>query len=126
MAERASLNRRKLLLGSAGAALSLGGCDRVTQDETAKQVLAIAETVTSRVQRLISPPQVLARESRKPIYRRISSRTARPIPMMTIIRRRRKGLCRLAARGRRTGRAAGKIVACRAAGPAIAHPNNPA
>jgi predicted metalloendopeptidase len=34
----------------------------VTQDETAKQVLAIAETVTSRVQRLISPPQVLARE----------------------------------------------------------------
>ena len=62
MTERASLNRRKLLLGSAGAALSLGGCDRVTQDETAKQVLAIAETVTSRVQRLISPPQVLARE----------------------------------------------------------------
>jgi DMSO/TMAO reductase YedYZ molybdopterin-dependent catalytic subunit len=62
MAERASLNRRKLLLGSAGAALSLGGCDRVTQDETAKQVLAIAETVTMRVQRLISPAQVLARE----------------------------------------------------------------
>src|SRR5262249_58732742 len=62
MRERALVDRRKLLLGSAGAALSLCGCDRVAQNDTTKNVLAIAEKITSRVQRLISPPQVLARE----------------------------------------------------------------
>src|SRR5215510_4988876 len=62
MRERALIDRRKLLLGSAGAALSLSGCDRVAQNDTTKNVLAMAEKLTSRVQRLISPPQVLARE----------------------------------------------------------------
>ena len=62
MRERALIDRRRLLLGSAGAALTLCGCDRVAQNDTTKHVLAIAEKVTSRVQRLISPPQVLARE----------------------------------------------------------------
>src|SRR5260370_39512016 len=62
MRERTPLKRRKLLLGSGGAALSLCGCDRVAQNDATKNVLAIAEKLTSRVQRLISPPQVLARE----------------------------------------------------------------
>src|SRR5262249_31982396 len=62
MRERALIDRRKLLLGSAGAALSLCGGDRVAQNDTTKNVLAMAEKLTSRVQRLISPPQVLARE----------------------------------------------------------------
>src|SRR5215475_11983546 len=62
MRERALIDRRKLLLGSAGAALSLSGCDRVAQNDTTKKVLAIAEKLTSHVQHLISPPQVLARE----------------------------------------------------------------
>src|SRR5262249_16375770 len=62
MREKALIDRRKLLVGSAGAALSLGGCDRVAQNDTTKKVLAIAEKLTSQVQRLISPSQVLARE----------------------------------------------------------------
>ena len=62
MREKASIDRRKLLVGSAGAALSLCGCDRVAQNHTTKNVLASAEKLTSWVQRLISPPQILARE----------------------------------------------------------------
>jgi DMSO/TMAO reductase YedYZ molybdopterin-dependent catalytic subunit len=62
MREMASIDRRKLLLGSAGAALSLCGCDRVAQNDTTKNVLGSAEKLTSWVQRLISAPQALARE----------------------------------------------------------------
>ena len=62
MRERASIDRRKLLFGSAGTALLLCGCGRVAQNDTTKDVLGSAENLTSWVQRLVSPPQVLARE----------------------------------------------------------------
>ena len=57
-----SVDRRKFLTGTAGAAAFLSGCDRLTQSDTTKDVLASAETLTSNVQHLISPEQVLARE----------------------------------------------------------------
>ena len=58
--EKSRIHRRTLLLG--GAALTLGGCDRIASDVRSKQVLASAETLTSRVQRLLSPAGALARE----------------------------------------------------------------
>jgi DMSO/TMAO reductase YedYZ molybdopterin-dependent catalytic subunit len=62
MLEARSVDRRKFLAGAAGAAALLGGCDRLAQSDTTKNVLASAETLTSDVQHLISPEQVLARE----------------------------------------------------------------
>ena len=62
MLETQSVDRRKFLAGAAGAAALLGGCDRLAQSETTKNVLASAETLTSDVQHLISPEQVLAPE----------------------------------------------------------------
>ena len=62
MLEMRSVDRRKFLAGAAGAAALLGGCDRLAQSDTTKNVLASAETLTSDVQHLISPEQVLAPE----------------------------------------------------------------
>jgi DMSO/TMAO reductase YedYZ molybdopterin-dependent catalytic subunit len=62
MLETRSVDRRKFLAGAAGAAALLGGCDRLAQSDTTKNVLASAETLTSGVQHLISPEQVLAPE----------------------------------------------------------------
>src|SRR5215831_3356994 len=62
MPETPSVDRRKFLAGAAAAAAFLGGCDRLTQSGTTKDVLASAETLTSNVQHMISPEQVLARE----------------------------------------------------------------
>ena len=62
MFETRSVDRRRFLAGAAGAAALLGGCDRLAQSDTTKNVLASAETLTSDVQHLISPEQVLAPE----------------------------------------------------------------
>ena len=58
------IDRRKLIGGAAGAAgaLLLGGCDRLAQNDQVKNVLAGAEGLTARVQRLVSPDEALARE----------------------------------------------------------------
>ena len=58
------IDRRKLIGGAAGAAgaLLLGGCDRLAQSDQVKNVLAGAEGLTARVQRLVSPDEALARE----------------------------------------------------------------
>jgi DMSO/TMAO reductase YedYZ molybdopterin-dependent catalytic subunit len=57
------MDRRKLIGGAAGAAaaLLLGGCDRLAQSEQVKNVLARAEGLTARVQRLVTG-DALARE----------------------------------------------------------------
>jgi hypothetical protein len=65
MPETPSIDRRKFIAGAAGAAALLGGCDRLAQSDTTKNVLASAETLTSDVQHLISPEQVLAPEYTK-------------------------------------------------------------
>src|SRR5215510_2187808 len=62
MFETRPVDRRKFLASAAGAAALLGGCDRLAQSDTTKNVLASAETLTSDVQHLISPEQVLAPE----------------------------------------------------------------
>ena len=62
--EKARFNRRKLMAGSTGAmsALLLGGCDRLSEDPTVQRVLASAESVTRRMQRLLGGDHSLAPE----------------------------------------------------------------
>jgi DMSO/TMAO reductase YedYZ molybdopterin-dependent catalytic subunit len=65
MRKRNVIDRRRLMIRAAevaGAALMLGGCDRLVGNDTTKAILASAERLTARVQRLVSPAQSLARE----------------------------------------------------------------
>src|ERR1700745_3243843 len=62
MPEAPSVDRRKFLGGAAGAAAFLGASAHLTQSYKTKNVLASPETLTSNVQYLISPEQVLAPE----------------------------------------------------------------
>ena len=58
MHKRNVIDRRRLMIRTAeaaGAALVLGGCDRLVGDDTTKAILASAERLTARVQRLVSP-----------------------------------------------------------------------
>jgi DMSO/TMAO reductase YedYZ molybdopterin-dependent catalytic subunit len=58
------LTRRRLLLGSLGAAgtVMLGGCDAWVQNDSVQRVLAMAESLTKGSQRLLLPDDGLARE----------------------------------------------------------------
>ncbi|MBB3456883.1 DMSO/TMAO reductase YedYZ molybdopterin-dependent catalytic subunit [Rhizobium sp. BK313] len=58
------VSRRRFLIGSAAAlgAVGLTGCDDVTQNQSVQKVLALAEGLTMRTQRLLVSPQALARE----------------------------------------------------------------
>jgi DMSO/TMAO reductase YedYZ molybdopterin-dependent catalytic subunit len=58
------LSRRGFLIGAAATlgAVGLTGCDDITENQNVQQVLAMAETLTMRTQRLLVPPQKLARE----------------------------------------------------------------
>jgi DMSO/TMAO reductase YedYZ molybdopterin-dependent catalytic subunit len=58
------INRRRFLIGSGAAlgAVGLTGCDDVVQNENVQKVLAMAEQLTMRSQRLLVPQQKLARE----------------------------------------------------------------
>ena len=65
MRKRNVIDRRRLMTRAAevaGAALMLGGCDRLVGSDTTKAILASAERLTARVQHLVSPAQSLARE----------------------------------------------------------------
>src|ERR1700720_4216826 len=65
MRKRNVSDRRRLMIRAAevaGAALMLGGCDRLVGSDTTKAILASAERLTARVQHLVSPAQSLARE----------------------------------------------------------------
>ena len=55
----ARLTRRGLI---AGAALMLGGCDKIAGSEDTRRALASAETLTQKVQGLLGAPQALAAE----------------------------------------------------------------
>src|SRR6266850_1256600 len=60
-----NVDRRRLMIRAAevaGAALVLGGCDRLVGSDTTKAILASAERLTERLQHLVSPAQSLARE----------------------------------------------------------------
>lgn len=61
---RHSISRRRFLLGGALGAgtLALGGCDAFTQNTEINQVLASAENLTLRAQRLLQGRAALARE----------------------------------------------------------------
>ncbi len=87
MPETPSVDRRKFLAGAAGAAAFLGGCDRLAQSDTTKNVLASAETLTRNVQHLISPERVLAPEYTEADLSRYFKPTERPTPITTITRR---------------------------------------
>nr|WP_294557226.1 molybdopterin-binding protein [uncultured Rhodopila sp.] len=56
---RTDMHRRKLL---GGATLLLGGCDRLAENDTVQRVLASAEGLTRRVQRLLGGEHTLAPE----------------------------------------------------------------
>jgi DMSO/TMAO reductase YedYZ molybdopterin-dependent catalytic subunit len=58
------INRRRFLIGSAATlgAVGLTGCDDVVQNGNVQKVLAMAEQLTMRSQRLLVPQQKLARE----------------------------------------------------------------
>ncbi len=62
--EKARFDRRKLMAGTTGAvgALLLGGCDRLSEDPTVQRVLASAESLTRRMQRLLGGNHPLAPE----------------------------------------------------------------
>src|SRR5882724_1252330 len=57
-------SRRRLLIGSGATlgAIGLTGCDDVVQNQNVQKVLAMAEQLTMRSQRLLVSPQTLARE----------------------------------------------------------------
>jgi DMSO/TMAO reductase YedYZ molybdopterin-dependent catalytic subunit len=59
-----SITRRRLLIGSAAGlgAIGLTGCDDVVQNSNVQNVLAMAEKLTIRGQRLLVPKDKLARE----------------------------------------------------------------
>jgi hypothetical protein len=64
MRKRDVIDRRRLMIRAAevaGAALMLGGCDRLVGNDKTKAILASAERLTASVQRLVSPAQSLAR-----------------------------------------------------------------
>ncbi len=56
------IKRRKLLSSAAIGTLLLGGCDRLAEDDTVQRVLASAEGLTRRVQRLLGGAHTLAPE----------------------------------------------------------------
>ncbi|MBV9756986.1 MAG: molybdopterin-binding protein [Alphaproteobacteria bacterium] len=62
--DNARIGRRRLIAGAGGAAgaLLLGGCDRLSDNPRVQNALDSVENVTRRVQRALSPRQVLARE----------------------------------------------------------------
>jgi DMSO/TMAO reductase YedYZ molybdopterin-dependent catalytic subunit len=62
--DKGRVDRRKLMAGTTGAlgALLLGGCDRLSEDTTVQSVLASAENLTRRVQRLLGGSHTLAPE----------------------------------------------------------------
>src|ERR1700733_5106089 len=62
--DKGLVDRRKLMAGTTGAlsALLLGGCDRLSEDTTVQSVLASAENLTRRVQRLLGGSHTLAPE----------------------------------------------------------------
>ncbi len=62
--EKARFDRRKLMAGTTGAlgALLLSGCDRLSENTTVQRVLASAESVTRRMQRLLGGNHSLAPE----------------------------------------------------------------
>jgi DMSO/TMAO reductase YedYZ molybdopterin-dependent catalytic subunit len=64
LTNRAGIGRRRLVAGAAGAmgAALLGGCDRLSNNPEAQNVLGSAEHLTRWAQRFISPRNVLARE----------------------------------------------------------------
>jgi DMSO/TMAO reductase YedYZ molybdopterin-dependent catalytic subunit len=59
-----AMRRRQFLKGTLGAAslVALAGCDNLTQSSWFPSVLGMAEKVTDRVQRAITPAQALAKE----------------------------------------------------------------
>jgi DMSO/TMAO reductase YedYZ molybdopterin-dependent catalytic subunit len=56
------MHRRKLLAGAALTPLLLGGCDRLAENDTVQRVLASAEGLTRRAQRLLGGAHALAPE----------------------------------------------------------------
>ena len=62
--EQARFDRRKLMAGTTGAlgALLLSGCDRLSENTTVQRVLASAENLTRRMQRLLGGSHKLAPE----------------------------------------------------------------
>src|SRR3984885_4628051 len=64
LSEKTRFDRRKLMIGTTGAlsALLLGGCDRLSEDPTVQRVLASAESLTRRMQRLLGGSHTLAPE----------------------------------------------------------------
>ena len=61
---RARNSRRRFLLGGAGAmsALALSGCDALSRSDWFPKLLASAETLNRRAQRLIAPRSAMAKE----------------------------------------------------------------
>ncbi len=64
MTDRARLGRRRLVAGATGAFATtlIGGCDRLTQDHRASDVLGKAEDLSRKVQGLVTSSTALARE----------------------------------------------------------------
>lgn len=64
MTDKTSLHRRDFLIRSSavGGALWLGGCDRLSQSPTFRDILATAEKASQTVQRLVLSTRGLARE----------------------------------------------------------------
>jgi DMSO/TMAO reductase YedYZ molybdopterin-dependent catalytic subunit len=62
--DKPSVDRRKLMAATTGAfgTLLLGGCDRLSEDPTVQRVLASAEGLTRRAQRLLGGNHTLAPE----------------------------------------------------------------
>ena len=128
MHKRKVINRRRLMIRAAeiaGAALMLGGCDRLAGDDTTKAILASAERLTAHVQRLVSPAQSLAREYAEaelsPEFR--ANGTVDPDDD-GYQEQSAKGFADWSLRFRRSRRASGQIFARRFARAAVAHANH--
>ena len=70
-------SRRRLLIGSAATlgAIGLTGCDDVVQNQNVQKVLAMAEQLTMRSQRLLVSPGLRVAPSQTRRLRLVSSKT---------------------------------------------------
>ena len=129
MSDKRGLDRRGFLARGLAAAstMLLGGCDDLSDQPWVRRVLDSAETLTRVTQRAILSPQALAREySEAEISRDFKANGSTDPDDAAYKAHAANGFADWKLDGRRPGRTAARIVACRSPRHAVAHADHPA